>query len=169
MGHSKISLRCGEFAKIDKHGKTEFWRNKSRSVGYKNVRCYAKILFSILQVIKMSSEAPAAEISISDFMKIDVRAATVLKASPNKGARKPAFVLELDFGDELGIKTTSAQITDLYDCEALIGRQVVAVINFPPIRIAGVKSEVLVLGVVTPEGVSLLRPDHPVKNGLKVA
>ena len=117
----------------------------------------------------MSSDAPAAEISISDFTKIDVRAATILKATPNEGARKPAYVLELDFGDELGVKTTSAQIADLYECDALVGRQVVAVVNFPPIRIAGVKSEVLVLGVVTPEGVSLLRPDHAVKNGLKVA
>ena len=102
------------------------------------------------------------QISIDDFQKVSICVGTILSAKPNEKANKPAFVLEIDFGDQ-GIKTTSAQITDLYDTEDLPGRQVVAVMNFPPLRVAGVKSEVLVLGALADDGVVLLQPDPTVK------
>ena len=108
-------------------------------------------------------------IEFDDFLKVSIHTGTILSAELNKKARKPAFVMDVDFGEELGVKKTSAQITDFYDAEKLIGRQIVAITNFAPLRVAGVKSEVLVLGVVTAEGVVLLGPDQPVINGLKIA
>jgi tRNA-binding protein len=108
-------------------------------------------------------------IEIDDFLKVSIHTGTILSAELNKKARKPAFVMDVDFGEELGVKKTSAQITEFYDAEKLIGRQIVAITNFAPLRVAGVKSEVLVLGVVTAEGVVLLGPDQPVINGLKIA
>ncbi|WP_096273561.1 chaperone CsaA [Paucisalibacillus globulus] len=107
--------------------------------------------------------------TIDDFMKLDLRIGTVVKAEDFKEARKPAIKLEIDFG-ELGVKQSSAQITKRYNPEKVIGRQVVAVVNFPPRRIAGYKSEVLVLGGMPGEDdVVLLSPDEIVENGTKIS
>ena len=108
-------------------------------------------------------------IEFDDFLKVNIHTGTVKSVRENEKARKPAYVMEVDFGEELGIKTTSAQITDFYDATTLTGKQVVAVTNFPPLRVAGVKSEVLVLGAVTDDGVVLLSPDQNVTNGTRIA
>ncbi|QGH33785.1 chaperone CsaA [Gracilibacillus salitolerans] len=107
--------------------------------------------------------------TFDDFTKLDLRIGTVIEAEDFKEARKPAIKLKIDFG-EIGVKQSSAQITKRYNPEQLIGRQVAAVVNFPPLRIAGFKSEVLVLGGVTGvDDVVLIRPDEKVENGSKIS
>ena len=108
----------------------------------------------------------SSEIEFSDFLKVDIRVGTVVKAEPFPEARKPAIKLWVDFGDEIGEKKSSAQITKHYTIESLIGRQVMAVVNFPPRQIGPMKSEVLVLGVSDSDGgIVLLGPDQNVPNG----
>jgi tRNA-binding protein len=108
-------------------------------------------------------------ISYDDFDRVDIRVGTVIAAEPYPEARKPAIKLQVDFGPGIGIKKSSAQLTVHYTPEALVGRQVVAVVNFAPRQIGKFLSEVLVLGVPDANGaVVLLHPDQPVANGGKM-
>ncbi|WP_041544346.1 chaperone CsaA [Oceanobacillus iheyensis] len=108
--------------------------------------------------------------TIDDFMKVDMRVGTVIHAEPFPEARRPAIKLTIDFGDEIGTKKSSAQITKRYEPEEIVGRQVIGVVNFPPMRVAGFKSEVLIIGGVPEDGdVILLRPDEEVPDGTKIS
>ena len=105
-------------------------------------------------------------LSIEEFERVDVRVGTVVEAMPNAGARKPSLRLRIDFGPEIGLKSSSAQLAALYDPADLIGRQVAAVVNFPPRQVAKVMSEVLVLGFPDAEGrVVLVAVERPVPDG----
>ena len=106
-------------------------------------------------------------ISIQDFTKLDVAIGTILEASQNIKAKKPAYILKIDFGQNIGIKSTSAQITN-YSIDELIGRQIVGICNLPSKNVAGFVSEVLVLGAVLGEEVHLLRTDNKLENGTLV-
>lgn len=107
-------------------------------------------------------------ITYPDFEKMDLRVGTILSAIPFEKARKPAYILEIDFG-ELGIKKSSAQITIIYNEADLVGKQIIAVVNFPPKQVANIFSECLVLGVVGSEGeVVLIQPERKVDDGMKI-
>ena len=113
--------------------------------------------------------AESTTISFADFEKVDVRVGTVVDAKPFVGARKPAIQLWIDFGPALGVKKSSAQITTHYAPETLVGRQVAAVVNFPPRQIGPFMSQVLTLGFPDADGaVVLVQPTHPVPNGGKL-
>ncbi|MBQ9045296.1 MAG: tRNA-binding protein [Oscillospiraceae bacterium] len=103
--------------------------------------------------------------TFDEFLKLDIRVGTITAARVFEKARRPAYQLEVDFGGDIGVKRSSAQITEHYTCEELIGKQVLAVVNFPPRQIANFFSEVLVLGTYSEGGVVLIRPDKPVQNG----
>ena len=107
------------------------------------------------------------EINFENFSKFKILVGTIISVSKNEKAKKPAYILEIDFGKDLGVKKTSAQITN-YNFEDLLNTKVVAVTNFPNKNIAGVISEVLVLGAVTGDGVKLLKTDKNVENGTLV-
>ena len=110
------------------------------------------------------------EIAYEDYSKVEIKVGTVLSVKKNEKARKPSLVLEVDFGKEIGIRKSSAQITHYYNEQNLVNKQVIGVCNFPEKNIAGVKSEFLVLGALEEDGkVVLLHPSKPTKNGLKIA
>lgn len=106
-------------------------------------------------------------ITIDDFLKIDMRVGTIIECILNEKAKKPSYKLTINFGD-LGIKTSSAQLTELYTEKDLLNRQIIAVVNFPPRQVATVISEVLVLGTDSEQGIVLLKPDENVKNGDRI-
>ena len=104
-------------------------------------------------------------IAFEDFLKVDIRAGTVLSCKPLAGAKKPAYLLTISLGETLGTKQSTAQLTALYAAEELVGRQVLCVVNFPKKRVAGVDSEVLVLGLYAQDGVVLIAPERRVQDG----
>jgi tRNA-binding protein len=118
-----------------------------------------------MSIDKIEPVLPA--ITPEQFFACDLRAGTIIACELNAKARKPSYKLTIDFGP-LGTKTSSAQLTGLYAPEQLLGRQVIAVMNFPPRNVAGVESQCLVLGVDTPDGVALLALERVVENGSRV-
>ena len=110
------------------------------------------------------------QITYDIFDKVDIRLGTVISVKKNEKARKPSLVLEVDFGKEIGIKQSSAQITHYYNEENLLGKQVIGVCNFPEKNIAGIKSQALILGSIDKEGkVTLVHPSQKAENGLPIA
>ena len=110
------------------------------------------------------------EITYNDFKKVKIKLGTVLSVEKNEKARKPSLIVKVDFGQEIGIKQSSAQITHYYSKENLVGKQVIGVCNFPTKNIAGVVSEVLVLGAIEKDGkVVLVHPSQKSENGLDIA
>ena len=117
----------------------------------------------------MTTSTKAAPITFDDFLKVDIRVGTILEVQPFPEARKPAFKLVIDFGPDIGIKKSSAQITVHYSRQELVGRQIAAVVNFPPRQIGPFLSEVLTLGMPDADGaVVLIAPDFKVPNGGKL-
>lgn len=110
-----------------------------------------------------------ADIKFDDFLTVDIRVGTVLKCVEFPETRNPSYKLEIDFGKGVGIMKSCAQITNLYSCEELVGRQICAVVNFPPRQIGKSISEVLVLGLSNEKGeISLIRADHDIPNGTRL-
>ena len=110
------------------------------------------------------------QITYDIFDKVDIRLGTVISVKKNEKARKPSLVVEVDFGKEIGIKQSSAQITHYYNEENLLGKQVIGVCNFPEKNIAGIKSQALILGSIDKEGkVTLVHPSQKAENGLTIA
>jgi tRNA-binding protein len=109
------------------------------------------------------------KITFDDFLKVDIRSGTVIGAEPFPEARKPAIKLQVDFGSEIGVKKSSAQITELYTSDELVGRRVMAVVNFPPRQIGPFMSEVLVLGFPDEKGRIVLASPGDVPNGARLA
>ena len=108
-------------------------------------------------------------ITFDDFLKVDIRVGRIIEVEAFPEARKPAWKLKIDFGRDIGVKKSSAQITDLYDAESLLGRQILAVVNFPPRQIGPLMSEVLTLGVSDAAGaIVLIKPDNEVKEGARL-
>lgn len=103
-----------------------------------------------------------------DFMKLDIRVGEIIRAELSEKTKKPAYKLWVDFGEEIGVRKSSAQITECYEIKDLIGRQVLGVVNFPPRQIADFQSEVLVLGTYSAQGVVLIQPERPVQKGDKL-
>jgi tRNA-binding protein len=117
----------------------------------------------------VSSPDAATSIGFDDFLKVDIRVGTVLEAAPLEGARKPAYRMRIDFGGDIGVKASSAQITAKYRAQDLVGRQVMAVVNFPPRQIGRFMSQVLTLGFADGDGAILLAvPESTVPNGARL-
>ena len=110
------------------------------------------------------------EITFDDYAKVEIKVGTVISVKKNEKARKPSLVVEVDFGESIGVKKSSAQITHFYNEQNLIGKQVIGVCNFPKKNIAGIVSEVLILGAIEKDGkVVLVHPSQKVENGLEIA
>ena len=108
-------------------------------------------------------------ITFDDFLKVDIRVGRIIEVEAFPEAKKPAWKLKIDFGSDIGVKKSSAQITDLYDAESLLGRQILAVVNFPPRQIGPLMSEVLTLGVSDAAGaIVLIKPDNEAKEGARL-
>lgn len=123
-----------------------------------------------MHLIDTPENTPADEITFDDFRKVDIRIGTVLEAAPLEGARKPAIRMQIDFGSGVGVKKSSAQVTVHYSPDELVGKQVAAVVNFPPRQIGKFMSEVLTLGFADTEGaIVMFSPDKPVPNGARLA
>ncbi len=116
------------------------------------------------------ADSPAGpEIAFDDFLKVDIRIGTITKVAPFPQARKPAYQLEIDFGASIGVRKSSTQITEHYTAEELLGRQIAAVVNFPPRQIGKFMSQVLTLGFADSNGaVILFSPDQAVPNGSRL-
>ncbi|HET6390901.1 tRNA-binding protein [Hyphomicrobium sp.] len=122
-----------------------------------------------MHLLQDSNAPAAAAITFDQFLAVDIRVGTIVAAEPYPEARKPAFKLKIDFGSGIGVKQSSAQITRHYDCGTLVGRQVAAVVNFPPRQIGKFMSEVLTLGFPDENGeVVLFKPDINVPNGARL-
>jgi tRNA-binding protein len=110
------------------------------------------------------------EITFDDYTKVEIKVGTVISVKKNEKARKPSLVIEVDFGESVGVKKSSAQITHYYNEDNLVGKQVIGVCNFPKKNIAGIVSEVLILGAIEKDGkVVLVHPSQKVENGLEIA